>query len=136
MCDHTTTNISTQPMRKGWTVIELIFIIIIIGILAALAIPKLAATRDDAKLSITVHNMGVCINDIGSHYAATGKDYNETDHPASCDVKNTECYHIDYLGNGEINVTTLPNIETFCSDIDNVGEHLAQHYQFGGTRIE
>jgi len=136
MYNYTTENISVHPMRKGWTVIELIFIIIIIGILAALALPKLAATRDDAKLSTTVHNMGVCINDIGSHYAATGKDYNATDHPASCDIKNTKCYHINYLGNGEINVTTLPTIETYCLDIDNVGGHLARHYEFGGTRIE
>ena len=136
MNNHYTAHISIQSMREAWTLIELIFIIIIIGILAALAIPKLSATRDDAKLSITVHNMGVCINDIGSHYAATGSDYNDTNHPVSCDVKNTKCYHIDYLGDGEINVTTLPNIDTYCLDIDNVGGHLARHYEFGGTRIK
>ncbi len=31
--------------------IELIFVIVIIGIFAAVAIPKLTATRDDAKVS-------------------------------------------------------------------------------------
>ena len=38
-------------MKKAFTMIELIFIIVIIGILASVAVPKFAATRDDAEIT-------------------------------------------------------------------------------------
>ena len=40
-----------QKSRLAFTMIELVFIIVIIGILASVAIPRLAATRDDAEIS-------------------------------------------------------------------------------------
>ena len=37
--------------KKAFTMIELIFVIVVIGILSAIAIPKMAATRDDAQIT-------------------------------------------------------------------------------------
>lgn len=37
--------------RKAFTMLELIFVIVVIGILSAIAVPKFAATRDDATVS-------------------------------------------------------------------------------------
>lgn len=37
--------------RAGFTMIELVFVIVVIGILATIAVPKFAATRDDAIIS-------------------------------------------------------------------------------------
>lgn len=36
--------------RRSFTMIELVFIIVILGLLAAVAIPKLAASREDSKI--------------------------------------------------------------------------------------
>ncbi|MCI7501418.1 MAG: type II secretion system GspH family protein [Campylobacter sp.] len=55
-------------MKKGFTMIELIFVIVILGILASVAIPRLAATREDAEISATVANLRTLISDINSYY--------------------------------------------------------------------
>lgn len=38
-------------MKRAFSMVELIFVIVIIGILSGIAIPKFAATRDDAVIS-------------------------------------------------------------------------------------
>ena len=55
-------------MKKGFTMIELIFVIVILGILAAVAIPKLAATRDDAKAASIKTDIGTAIQAVPSWY--------------------------------------------------------------------
>lgn len=38
-------------MKKAFTMIELIFVVVVLGILAAVAIPRFAATRGDAQVA-------------------------------------------------------------------------------------
>ena len=132
MCEHSSKISSISYMRNAWTFIELIMIIIIIGILTSIAIGKLSTTRDDAKLSTDISNMSVCIKDVVANYTAT----NITDiNFFSCN--KVECYTIELNGtvmNVEINESAVEAL-SFCTDIENVGGHLAQEYQLSGSRI-
>ena len=124
---------SLQTMRAGWTMIELILIIIIVGILASIALGRLSTTRDDAKLSADVSNMNICIRNVGAKYAATRVfDLNGT----AC--SKVRCYTIEVIGsimNVEINETAEASLQ-FCSDVENVGGHLVNRYQFAGSTVK
>ena len=60
-------------MKKGFTMIELIFVIVILGVLASVAIPRLAATRDDAEVAKAATNLTTAVSDITAYYTAKGK---------------------------------------------------------------
>lgn len=57
-------------MKKAFTMVELIFVIVVIGILASIAIPKLVATRDDAKISAMIASARTAYSDFVTFYTS------------------------------------------------------------------
>ncbi|MFH5206447.1 type II secretion system protein [Campylobacter coli] len=51
-------------MRKAFTILELVFVIVILGILAAIALPKMSSSKDEAEVSKSLNNIKTLINDI------------------------------------------------------------------------
>ena len=60
-------------MKKAFTMIELVFVIVILGILAGVAIPRLAATREDAEIAAAIANMRTLISDARSYLVVRDK---------------------------------------------------------------
>jgi len=74
--------------------IELVFVIVIIGILAAVAIPKLSATRDDAKTSTAVQNLTIFIEDVGMYYASTDHISSSVNNMSNVDLSQDGCFTV------------------------------------------
>jgi len=60
-------------IKKAFTVMELVFVITIVGILASVIIPILATTRDDAKVAFCVGDISLFIRDLATYYTSQGK---------------------------------------------------------------
>ena len=56
-----------KKRRDAFSMVELIFVIIILGLLMGIALPRLVETRDDAKLSVEAHNIMAGAEDIASY---------------------------------------------------------------------
>lgn len=58
--------------KTAFTMIELVFVIVILGVLSAVAIPKLTASRDDAKQSAILADYKNIISSISASAMASG----------------------------------------------------------------
>lgn len=64
-------------MKKAFTMVELIFVIVIIGILASVAIPRLQATRDDALIAKNSEYIMAIMAEISTYIVAKGESQND-----------------------------------------------------------
>jgi general secretion pathway protein G len=84
--------------------IELIFVIVILGILAAVAIPRLTATRDDANIAKGLTEVQMAISDFGAYYTAQGEWADEVSKMTN--VANFDNVSVNAKTGGVINYQT------------------------------
>ena len=66
-----------MKFSSAFTMIELIFVIVILGILSAVAIPKLTATRSDAEVSKVAQDVMVGATEIASYAVSHAQTLND-----------------------------------------------------------
>jgi general secretion pathway protein G len=142
--------------RSGFTMIELIFVIVILGILAAVAIPKLAATRDDAKIAKAAQEVSIAIQDFGAYYTAQGS-LSTTETMSNVDFKNdanlsgvADFYVVDgddcvefnatvaAAEDGNFTVSAVAGATGVCAGVQSAltANNVFNTYSFGGKRVK
>ncbi|MEO1928476.1 MAG: type II secretion system protein [Nautiliaceae bacterium] len=115
-------------MKNAFTMIELIFVIVILGILASVAIPKLMSTRDDAQTATLTTQLQTANREIISYYTSQGGEINFSEINNSSQVVLNELIHYGWIEVKD------DNHSVFYSDRDN--KIVCINYYTDGGRIE
>ena len=113
--------------KSGFTMIEIIFVIIILGVLASVVIPTLSATRTDSMKVTLLDNLRTCILEISAGYTATGR---ESLNSPSCQSV-LKCFLIDrgeVLTDGKFIISTHNNSQidenlTYCREAQEISDN-------------
>ena len=143
--------------RAGFTMIELIFVIVILGILAAVAVPKLAATRTDAQVAKISSEAATLVSELGSFYTAQGTfldknssqitntkllvsngDIKKDGNITMGDGSKNACLIFKFVdptdGNVTVSAPTTPT-GSVCKAVKKATVDLQKAFHFGGSNV-
>lgn len=111
-------------LKKGFSVLEIIFAVVILGVIASIAVPKLMSSKNDATLSSIKQDIRTLTTSVQSYYIV-----NESiDKISDAVVLNSSTWDITdkkviFYENGNacitIELTTEDDIETLKLTIDS-----------------
>ena len=137
--------------------IELVFVIVILGILAAVAIPRFAGTRDDAKVSKIAQNIGTSIEEIAAYTNAKGAadknfalmsnammimqkngDAVLSDNKAVILIDGVNCVNINIVKNttnDDLNVSFVQSTDAKCLNLQSTVDPQSYAMKLRGTSV-
>jgi len=65
-------NISKSKKRTGFSLIELLAVVTILGIIAAIIVPRVSVSSDTAKTQVNAHNKATINSAVERYYIDTG----------------------------------------------------------------
>jgi len=103
--------------KSAFTIIELIFVIVIIGVLASIAIPSLSATRDDAKSAILAKAIQSVKSEIASSILATNKIPTTTEELKNVSNTISDLPQFVIVDNKIVNIIDTDNSSQICKTL-------------------
>ncbi len=140
--------------KKAFTMIELIFVIVILGILASVAMPRLMTTRDDAEIAKACTNITQALSDIGSYrvsqadfsiisqmtdirdFSTPSANFADANATSNFKVGSVECLEFKSLGDGNVSVRFINTTDSLCLKVRTLCGKAAKVYKFGGTGVK
>lgn len=147
-----------QQSKRAFTMIEMIFVIVILGILVAVAIPIFSATRNDAKVSKMAMEIGTISTDISAYAVANANtttdlslmssamkslvNLGEADIsvPKTAIIKmdSVDCVSISIESNAtneDLNVSLISTTNDLCQKLQNRIDETNYEIRLRGTSI-
>ena len=151
-------------MKKAFTMIEIIFVIVVIGILSAIAIPRFGTTRDDASVSNIILNAKIALLDVSTYYTTLGNsnwinatlgDVTKVPLQTDCATESTSatqitpntfvlchnnviCLSFTTTDEGTLNVNNGAATSNVCESVrqsTSVQQIIGKTFQIGGSSV-